>query len=355
VRAARFHGREDLRLEEVAEPEPGPGDVKLRVLYTGICGTDVHEYFYGPLFTPGTVPHPLSGVTNPVILGHELCGEVVEVGTQVTGVRVGDLVAAEPLETCGACAACLSGAYNLCPTRAAHGLTRAGGGFSEYTVVTERMAHVLPGSIDPIRGALIEPLTVGMHAARRAGVAPGGTAAVLGAGPIGLGTALAFATLDVRVILSDPSATRRAAAGSLGFEHVLDPAADDAAAAIRELTKGVGADASVDAAGVPAALETALDATRIDGTIAIVAVPLAPVVLDIPRFRKAGAADDERRPGRRRLAGRHREHGRGALPRRRLGEHDRVRRHRPARLRAAPSRRAGQGARRRRRHHRRLT
>ena len=97
MRAARFHGREDIRLEEVPEPDPGPGEVKLRVLYAGICGTDVHEYYNGPLFTPGTVPHPLSGVTNPVILGHEMSGEVVEVGSGVTGVNVGDLVAVEPL------------------------------------------------------------------------------------------------------------------------------------------------------------------------------------------------------------------------------------------------------------------
>lgn len=183
MRAARFHGREDVRLELVPEPEAGPGEVKLRVLYAGICGTDVHEYYEGPLFTPGRTPHPLSGVTNPVILGHEMSGEVVEIGSGVSGVRVGDLVAVEPLQTCGHCIYCGSGSYNLCPTRAAHGLSRAGGAFSEYTTVTERMAHRLPPEIDSVRGALVEPMTVGMHAARRAAVQVGGKALVLGAGP----------------------------------------------------------------------------------------------------------------------------------------------------------------------------
>jgi (R,R)-butanediol dehydrogenase/meso-butanediol dehydrogenase/diacetyl reductase len=287
MRAARFHGREDIRLENVPEPDPGPGEVKLRVLYAGICGTDVHEYYNGPLFTPGNVPHPLSGVTNPVILGHEMSGEVVEVGSGVTSVGVGDLVAVEPLQPCGECIHCRSGSYNLCPTRAAHGLSRAGGAFSELTTVTERMAHRLPPEIDPVRGALVEPMTVGMHAARRAAVAPGGTAAVLGAGPIGLATALSFAALGVEVVISDPSARRREAARLLGFEHVLDPVTHDVLAYVLELTDGVGVDASVDAAGVPAAIETALDVTRADGIVAVVAVPLAPITLEIPRFRRA--------------------------------------------------------------------
>ncbi len=286
MRAARFHGRADLRLEEVPEPEAGPGEVKLRVLYAGICGTDVHELYEGPLFTPGDVPHPLSGVTNPVILGHEMSGEVVEVGAGVTGVSVGDLVAVEPLQTCGTCAFCCSGAYNLCPTRAAHGLSRAGGAFSQYTAVTERMAHRLPPEIDALRGALVEPLTVGMHAARRAGVPPGGTAAVLGAGPIGLAAGLCLAAAGVEVILSDPSARRREAARELGFEHIVDPVGEDAATRILDLTDGVGVDAAIDAAGVQPALETALDATRVDGCVVVVAVPLAPIVLEIPRFRR---------------------------------------------------------------------
>ena len=83
MRAAVYHGRQDLRLEEVPEPVAGPGDVKLKVLYNGICGSDLHEYYDGPITTRTTTPHPLTGVKNPVILGHELCGEVVDVGEGV--------------------------------------------------------------------------------------------------------------------------------------------------------------------------------------------------------------------------------------------------------------------------------
>ena len=108
MRAAVYHGRRDLRLESVPEPEAGAGDVKLRVLYNGICGSDLHEYYDGPV-TTRTTPHPLTGVKNPVILGHELCGEVVSCGAAVEDLSPGDLVAVEPLETCGHCIWCAAG------------------------------------------------------------------------------------------------------------------------------------------------------------------------------------------------------------------------------------------------------
>lgn len=284
MRAARFHDRNDLRLEEIPDPSPGPGDVLLRVLYAGICGTDVHELQAGPIFTPGQTPHRLTGVFNPVVLGHEMSGEVVAVGEAVTRVTPGDLVAVYPLETCGTCPACLDGDLNLCPSRAAHGLSRAHGSLAEWTLVKESMAFPLPAGVDARSGALVEPLSVGMHAARRTGVTAG-TVAVLGVGPIGLGAALCLRALGARVVLSDPSARRREAAVALGFEHVVDPSAADPVEAIRALTGGVGADACVDAAGVPAALEAAIAATRRDGLVVVVAVPMEPIVLDVHRFR----------------------------------------------------------------------
>src|SRR5665213_2216714 len=114
MRAAVYHGTRDLRLESVPEPQAGPGDVKLRVLYNGICGSDLHEYYDGPV-TTRTTPHPLTGVQNHVILGHELCGEVVSCGADVEDMAIGDLVAVDPLESCGGCLWCLAGQYNHCP------------------------------------------------------------------------------------------------------------------------------------------------------------------------------------------------------------------------------------------------
>src|SRR5947207_13987179 len=102
MRAAVFHGRQDLRLEDVPEPRVGPGEVKLRVRYNGICGSDLHEYYDGPITTRST-PHPLTGVHNPVLMRHEICGEGVALGVGVGDLRPGDLIACWPVEICGRC------------------------------------------------------------------------------------------------------------------------------------------------------------------------------------------------------------------------------------------------------------
>jgi (R,R)-butanediol dehydrogenase/meso-butanediol dehydrogenase/diacetyl reductase len=285
MRAARYHGREDLRLERVPEPSAGAGDVKLRVLFAGICGSDLHEYYAGPVFTRAGEPHPFSGVSNPVILGHELCGEVVEVGSGVEGIVPGDLVAVEPVEMCGQCPECLAG--RRCRSYAIHGYTRSSGGFSEYSLVKESMAHRLPAELGPFEGALIEPLSVGMIAANRTDVEAGETVVVHGLGPIGIATLLALRARDVRLIASDPSRLRRDTVRSLGFEAVLDPGEVDIAAAVRELTGGAGAAASVDAAGAPAALAAAIASTARDRRVVLTAVPLKPLAIDVGAFHAA--------------------------------------------------------------------
>jgi len=282
MRAAVYHGRRDLRLEDVPEPVPQAGDVKLRVRYNGICGSDLHEYYAGPITTRASEPHPLTGVTNPVIFGHELCGEVVALGAGVEDLDVGDLVAVEPLETCGHCLACGSGRYNHCPLVAFHGYNRSGGGLAEYTVVRRRMAHRLPAGLTAMQGALIEPLAVAASTVRRCRVESGQTVAIHGAGPIGIGVYLTLRERGVRVIVSDPSPIRRDVIRALGASYVLDPRQDDVVTAIRDLTGGLGADASVDAAGVPVAFRTALHSTAVDGNLVVVAIHEHPI--EIPPF-----------------------------------------------------------------------
>jgi len=280
MRAAVYHGPRDLRLESVAEPEPGPGDVKLRVLYNGICGSDLHEYYDGPVTTRDT-PHPLTGVKNPVVLGHELCGEVVACGPGVEDLAPGELVAVEPLETCGSCLWCAAGQYNHCPHLALHGYNR-NGGLAEYTVVRRSMAHRLPPGMTPMQGALIEPLGIAWHTANRCRLEAGQTAVIHGAGPIGIGVCLTLRQRGVEVIGVDPSPLRRAMLERLGARVTLDPAAGDPVGAIRDLTGGRGAHASVDAAGVPAAFRAMLHGTRVDGTAVVVAIHHVPVV--VPPF-----------------------------------------------------------------------
>jgi (R,R)-butanediol dehydrogenase/meso-butanediol dehydrogenase/diacetyl reductase len=240
MRAAVFHGRQDLRLEDVPEPRVGPGEVKLRVLYNGICGSDLHEYYDGPITTRDT-PHPLTGVKNPVILGHELCGEVVEVGDGIEDLSSGDLVAVEPVETCGRCLFCTSGQYNHCGLLAFHGYNRESGGLAQFTTVRRPMAHKLPPGMTPMQGALIEPLAVAWRTADRCKVQSGQTVVVHGGGPIGIGVYFTLRSRGIRVLMTDPTPTRRAVLMKLGVEVVLDPTAGDIVSAIKDLTRGRGA------------------------------------------------------------------------------------------------------------------
>jgi (R,R)-butanediol dehydrogenase / meso-butanediol dehydrogenase / diacetyl reductase len=277
MRAIVYHGREDVRFEDIPEPSPEPGDVKLRVLYNGICGSDLHEYYHGPLVTR-IEPHPLTGVKNPVVLGHEFCGEVVELGKGVGDLKAGDLVAVEPLETCGRCDWCRAGQYNHCRMAAIHGYNRSGGGLSEFTVVRRSMAHKLPDGVTARHGALVEPMAVSYRAVARAQPKAGQTVVVHGAGPIGVGAYLALkARGDIQVIVSEPSPQRRAALARLGADHVLDPASVNVVKEVRGLTGGRGADASIDAAGVAAAFNAALASTAPLGTLVVVAMHMQPL------------------------------------------------------------------------------
>jgi (R,R)-butanediol dehydrogenase/meso-butanediol dehydrogenase/diacetyl reductase len=215
-------------------------------------------------------------------MGHEFSGEVVEVGDGVEDLAKGDLVAVEPLETCGKCVHCRSGHYNHCPLVAFHGYNREGGGLSDYTVVRRSMAHKLPKGVTPMQGALIEPMSVAYHTADRCRVESGQTVAIHGAGPIGVGVYLALRKRGVKTIIIDPSPMRRGVLKALGAETLVDPTNIDVPGAVRDLTRGLGADASVDAAGVPAAFRAALLGTAVDGTAVVVAIHGQPLV--IPPF-----------------------------------------------------------------------
>ena len=268
MRAALYYGPGDVRLEDIPEPDPTPGTVKVRSLHNGLCGTDLHQYFVGPMS-----PAPL-----PTVVGHEFSGEVVDVGRDVTSVAVGDLVAIEPLWPCGACGPCLDGDPNLCWEVLCHGLGGPGGGLSEFTVVREHMAHRLPEGLGPVHGALVEPMSVAYRAVLRAEPHPGDVAVVFGAGPIGIGAYLALRALGVDdVTVVEPAPERRAAVGALGAARVLDPAATDVVDEVRDRTHGAGARVVVDAAGVPASFTAALGVASTRGRVVTVAAYMEPV------------------------------------------------------------------------------
>ncbi|UPL15716.1 2,3-butanediol dehydrogenase [Microbacterium galbinum] len=273
MKAAVFHAQEDLRIEEVADPSPGPGQVKLRNAFAGICGSDLHVYY-----TPEAAgldfehPHPLTGSTLPQILGHEFSGTVVELGEGVDGISVGDRVAVWPIYYCGDCAACRRGMYIACQKIGFHGLSSDGGGMAEFTTVDASKLHVLPENVDLRLGALVEPMAVAWHAVSRSGVESGGTALIAGAGPIGIGVWFALKARGIeKVLVSEPSADRRAIIAALGAT-VVDPVTEDLGAAVTALTDGDGVDVAFDAAGAGPAITSSLASLVPGGRVVVVAI-----------------------------------------------------------------------------------
>jgi (R,R)-butanediol dehydrogenase/meso-butanediol dehydrogenase/diacetyl reductase len=271
MKAAVFYGPQDIRVEEVDEPSPKPGQVKLRNAYAGICGSDLHGYF-GPPEMTDLPPHPITGATLPQITGHEFSGTVVELGEGVDGVQVGDEVAVWPIYYCGQCAACRKGLYNICRNLGFHGLSADGGGMAEYTTINASKVHKLPDGVGLRMGALTEPLATSWHAVELSGIQPGGKALVAGAGPIGIGVWFALKGHGVDdVIVSEPNQGRRELIAALGAK-VLDPTSEDLAAATEELTGGDGLDVAFDAAGAGVALTSAIPLLGPQGRILVVAV-----------------------------------------------------------------------------------
>ena len=256
MKAAVYYGPNKITVDDVAVPEPGPGTVQIQVGYNGICGTDLHEFYAGPIFVP-TQPHPLTGQQLPLTMGHEFSGTITALGAGVTGWNEGDRVAIEPIYKCDHCGPCRAGNYNVCQQIGFHGLM-SDGGMAEYTVVPTSMLHRLPDNVSLELGALVEPMSVAYHAATLGDVRPGDTAMVFGAGPIGIGLwfALRGKGLD-DVLVVEPSQTRRRAIETLGA-RTLDPTALDIPAFIAEHTDGNGADAVFDAAGVQPSVATAM-------------------------------------------------------------------------------------------------
>jgi (R,R)-butanediol dehydrogenase/meso-butanediol dehydrogenase/diacetyl reductase len=269
VRALRFHAAHDLRIEEVAEPSaPGAGEVTVRVVSCGICGTDLHEYMAGPIVTP-VEPHPLTGAQNPQILGHEFAGDVVAVGAGVTRVSEGDRVAIMPLAYCGHCAYCQRGLQHLCATMGCVGLSHPWGGMGELATVAEYQIVRLPPGVTHLQGSLIEPAAVAAYGVERAGVGPGDRVLVTGAGPIGALAALCARSAGASsVYISEPNAARRARAEALEVATVLDPTAVDVPELLREHTDGLGVDVAIECSGHPNGFTTAIRSLRRRGTLA---------------------------------------------------------------------------------------
>lgn len=246
MRAIRYDSAGVGGLVDVAVPTAGPGDLVVRVGSSGICGTDLHII---------AEDYPVASL--PRVIGHEFAGRVTQVGPGVEGFAVGDLVAADPNSYCGQCAWCRQGAYNLCTSWGAVGLT-TDGAMAEYVRVGARFAVKLPEGMDAEVGALIEPLSCVLHGFEMADFAPGHALLVYGAGMLGLSATIVAQARDLDVYVVEPHAFRRAKAVELG--------AVAAAADVAGLGGPATFDCVLDATGVPAAIEDGVAHLGVRGT-----------------------------------------------------------------------------------------
>jgi L-iditol 2-dehydrogenase len=209
MRASILRAPGDVVVEERPVPQPGPGDVLVRIGSVGVCGSDVHYYEHGRI-GPYVVDHPL-------VLGHEAGGEVTAVGPGVTSLAPGQRVSLEPGVPCRSCSQCLAGHYNLCPDVRFFATPPYDGAFCEYVAMPAPFVHPIPDTVSDDAAALLEPLSVGIWACRRGGVTAGSQVLVTGAGPIGLvcvQAARAFGATQVWV--SDVNAHRLELARQMG-------------------------------------------------------------------------------------------------------------------------------------------
>ncbi|MEY8354292.1 zinc-dependent alcohol dehydrogenase family protein [Lachnospiraceae bacterium 54-53] len=218
MKAAVFYGKRDLRIEEIKKPEPGYGEVLVRVRACGICGTDVH-IFEGD---EGAAKSP-SGT----VLGHEFAGEVVAVGEGTKRIRAGSRVCVDPNKLCGKCEYCLSGMGHFCSHMTGIGTT-VNGGFAGYCAVPEEQAYSIPDSLTFEEAAMAEPLACCLHGVDLCGIHPGDTAAIFGMGMIGLiMVRLARLSGAARIIAIEPVEAKREQALGAGADIAVDPVNED--------------------------------------------------------------------------------------------------------------------------------
>jgi len=275
MRALVLEERMKLSLREIDLPlEVGPRDVKIAIHTVGVCGSDVHYYTHGHI-GPFVVKEPM-------VLGHEAAGTVVEIGAEVKGLKVGDRVCMEPGIPDTASRASKLGLYNVDPSVRFWATPPIHGCLTPFVVFPEAFTFKLPDNVSFAEGAMVEPFAVGMQAASKARIVPGDTALVIGAGPIGIMIALAaLAGGCSRVYISDHSADKLAIAGRYdGVEPIKLPE-QSVGDVIAAGTDGWGVDIVFEAAGARSAYDGIFGFLRPGGAVVFVGMPVEPVALDI--------------------------------------------------------------------------
>ena len=283
MKALRFHARGVLTVDEVDEPKLAAGWTIVAPTFTGICGTDVKQYKYGPLGMPEE-PHPLTGAQLPLTLGHEIGGVIVETSSSDPRLVAGARVAVDGAVKCGTCWYCQHGHYILCERGAILGIT-AHGGLAELVAVPNYALHLLPDELTDEEGALVEPVSVATHVVRRLRLQVGDSVCVVGGGVIGLCVLQVARAGGARTVgVVEPVPERRSVALELGADFAVAPPLPDdvdAQAEINASFSGLGADVSFDCVGSGATLAIAINSTRRAGRVGLVGTHITAPAVDV--------------------------------------------------------------------------
>jgi (R,R)-butanediol dehydrogenase/meso-butanediol dehydrogenase/diacetyl reductase len=284
MKAAVWHKKGDIRIEDITTPSPGSGQVKVKIKTCGICGSDLHEYREGPFIIPSR-PHPLTNrQEGPVILGHEFSGKVVDFGEGVTQFAPGDRVVVNPLIYCGKCYYCKRSQHIMCTKLGTVGFA-ADGAFAEYGIFEEYSLFKLPDSVTDEMGAFVEPLAVAVHAVKRSRMKIGASVVIIGAGPIGLLVMQACLAAGAgKVFVMEPKNARREMAAKTGATAVFNPNETVPVKEIGKLTDGLRADVAFDCAGIQSSFDTAIKVTGRRAIICVVGLPLKPIQVPFIRL-----------------------------------------------------------------------
>ena len=269
--AAQYLGGGRIETSSYEPAPPGPGEVQIAVAYTGLCGTDLH-ILHGNMD---------ARVTTPLVFGHEMSGTVAAVGAGVTEWAPGDPVTVMPLDWDGTCPACLAGNTHICQNLNFIGIDTPGS-LQALWNVPERTVVRLPEGLRLDHAALVEPVAVAVHDVRRADLAPGQKAVVIGGGPIGVLIASVAREFGGEVAVIELDANRRAQIAAMGFE-TLDPRETDQVAWVEEWTGGAGADVVFEVSGAAAAVLGATALAKVRGTIVVVAIHPTPREINLQR------------------------------------------------------------------------
>ncbi|XP_048257308.1 sorbitol dehydrogenase-like [Haliotis rufescens] len=274
--SAIMYKKGDLRLEDLPMPEPKQGEVQISMANVGICGSDVH------FWTNGEIGDFV--VKAPMVLGHEASGVVSKVGQGVTSLKVGDRVAVEPGEPCRICKYCKSGRYNLCPEMVFCATPPTHGNLSRFYTHAADFCYKLPDHVSTEEGALLEPLSVAVHACNRANIGLGDKVLICGAGPIGLVnmmTARSRGAADI--ILTDIDEKRLEFARKLGAKFTLKVTSSDPRVTAQQIEEILGepADKTIECSGAAPSIRTAIYATAPGGCVVLVGLGAYSVELPI--------------------------------------------------------------------------